>query len=210
VLEQLRRGLDYREIARSSGRSVHTVRTISRNARQKFGARSVDELLAGLEAGTYVIAPSREMPPRAFDLTSALEMLDRAQSESGQHAMLTLRLHRDEIAALLRLGDAHQAIVSGGQRIVADLANVVGGVEKLLSRERDGRAALAEEVARTMGVHDARRRTVRGPAEIARFAAIIVRRPFRLHGADRAAVLDAFRSGYAAGMRDHDATDSLR
>jgi len=201
VLEQLRRGLKHSAIARSSGRSVHTVRTISRNAREKFGARSVVELLEGLDAGKYAVAPRKAEVGR-FGLASALETLDRARSGNDPHAIRTLRLHHDEITVLLRLGDACQSIVSGSEQIVADLDSVVRGVERLLSRERDGRAALAGEIAQTMGALDARRRTVRGPSELSRFTSILVRRPCALHGAERAAVLDAFRSGYATGLHD--------
>jgi len=210
VLEQLRRGLKSPAIAQVSGRSVHTVRTISRNLREKFGAHSVSELLAGLESGVYAIAQTRKAQP-AFDLTSALDALDRANAEKRwSRPMRTLRLHANEIAALLRMGQAHQAMVASGRRIAENLDSVVGGVEELLAKGRDARASLAAAIGHEMGESDAKRRTLRGPAELARFGAILLRHPFPLHGGDRAEVLDAFRRSYAAGLRDYQAALTLR
>ncbi len=210
VLEQLRRGLDPEAIARASGRSVHTVRTISRNIREKFGARSIAELLAGLDSGTYAAGRKAEARTRPFDLASALDALDRAQSaKRDDPPMRTVRLHRAEIAALLVVGEATQAIVCDGQRIAATLDGVVGHVERLLSAGRDERAVLAGVIAREMGVRDGKRGTQRGRAELARFAAILARQPYPLRGPDREAVLESFRASYAAGRTESESATTL-
>jgi DNA-binding CsgD family transcriptional regulator len=107
VIEQLRRGKNQVTIARETGRSVATVRTVCKNVREKFRARSVKELLRGIEEGAYVVTRRPVDDSPAFGLASALAALKRERDRAGtRDQMRTVRLHREEISAILRLANA--------------------------------------------------------------------------------------------------------
>lgn len=114
VIEQLRRGKNQVIIARETGRSAETVRTMCKNVREKFGAHSVKELLQGLDKGVYVIARPRVGDSPAFGLVSALVALKRERDRQGtRDQMRTVRLHREEISAILRLASAGEPSAKG-------------------------------------------------------------------------------------------------
>jgi len=114
VIEQLRRGKNQVIIARETGRSVETVRTMCKNVREKFGAHSVKELLRGFQEGVYVIARRPRGDSPAFGLASALVTLKRERDRQGtRDQMRTVRLHREEISAILRLASAGEPSAKG-------------------------------------------------------------------------------------------------
>jgi DNA-binding CsgD family transcriptional regulator len=206
VLDRLRAGANQSAIAAELGNSVHTVRTVARNIREKFEVHSVAELLRGLEAGVYTIAAKPVSEPRAFNLASAIGILERehARSQTGR-GMRTIRMHSDEISALLGLAQSYHAVVARSAQLSEDLGSVVGRVEGLVEKIGDERAVLARAVGRELGVTDAERGGTRSAAKIERLAEIFATTPFALYGDAREKILHSFRTGYKVGRRNHEA-----
>lgn len=113
VLGRLQAGVAQPAIAAELGKSVHTIRTITRNIREKFDARSVAELLCGIRIGLYTVRKKSEVKASSFNLESALAVPQREYDRSRKHVLQTVRLHHDEISALLGLV---QSSYNAGQR----------------------------------------------------------------------------------------------
>jgi DNA-binding CsgD family transcriptional regulator len=111
VLTRLRAGASQPKIAADLGNSVHTVRTVVRNIRAKFHAPSVDQLLRGINAGVYTIVEKAVPEPQTFNLKSALCTLERELRLSPDRRMRNVRLHTDELLALLNLAQSYNAAV---------------------------------------------------------------------------------------------------
>lgn len=206
VLDRLRVGAKQPTIAAELGNSVHTVRTVARNIREKFEAHSVAELLHGLEAGVYTIAAKPVSEGRAFNLASAIGILEREHDRSQKgRGMRTIRMHSDEISALLGLAQSYHAVVARSAQLSENLGSVVGRVEKLVDKIKDERASLAHAVGRELGAADAEGRNTRSAKQIERLGAIFASTPFALYGDAREKILDSFRTGYNVGRRDHEA-----
>jgi DNA-binding CsgD family transcriptional regulator len=206
VLDRLRAGANQSAIAAEFGNSVHTVRTVARNIREKFEVHSVAELLHGLEAGVYTIAAKPVSEPRAFSLSSAIGIIEREHDRSKKsRGMRTVRMHSDEISALLGLAQSYHAVVARSAQLSEDLGSVVGRVEGLVEKIGGERAVLARAVGRELGVTDAERGGTRSAAKIERLGEIFAATPFALYGDARERILDAFRTGYKVGRRDHEA-----
>jgi DNA-binding CsgD family transcriptional regulator len=104
MLKHLRAGATQRELARMTGRNENTVRVTVHRMRGKFQARSVPELLRGLDIGVYIVKRGEPVLPRSFDLATATAMLERVYRRGRAYgAMHSVRLHRAEILALLEI-----------------------------------------------------------------------------------------------------------
>ncbi|HEY0396315.1 MAG TPA: hypothetical protein VGD01_17660 [Candidatus Elarobacter sp.] len=102
IVQHLRGGYTQRGLALSTGRNESTVRVTVQKIRRKFGARSVPELIHGLDIGVYVVKRRAQIVRRRFDLASATLTLERRYRAEPSHLpMVTVRLHRAEIVAIL-------------------------------------------------------------------------------------------------------------
>ena len=110
VLEAHVSGKGDREIALDLGRSLHTIRTVSRVLRAKFGIARMEDLVAAVKRGDFRIRRSEER----FNLASAVEALEkglralreRQERTVRQNPRASVRLHELEVEALLRIGHA--------------------------------------------------------------------------------------------------------
>jgi Bacterial regulatory proteins, luxR family len=132
VLDGLRAGASQPAIAAELGISVHTVRTVARNIRAKFHARSVELLLHGISAGVYTVFEKPVPKPPAFNVESALRTLERECRLSQGRELRNVRLHVDEISALLKLArSCDDAVASTSAHEVSRQTATIGGRRSL-------------------------------------------------------------------------------
>ena len=206
ILERLRAGATQSAIAAELGNSVHTVRTVARTIREKFESASITEVLHGLRTGAYTIAQKPAAKRRAFNLGSALGILEHEHGRlPADRKLHTLRMHPDEIYALLGMAQSYHAVVARGAQLSEDIGSVVDRVEGLVEKIKDERAMLAHAVGRELGATDAERGSMRSAAHLERLGALFTATPFALYGDAGERILDSFRTAYNAGRRDHEA-----
>jgi DNA-binding CsgD family transcriptional regulator len=205
VLSRLRLGLNQAAIAEESGRSVHTVHTISQNIRCKFEARTIAELLDGVRLGVYTIREKAVPETPVFDLASALRVLERELTKAVAHGkMRTVRMHTLEMSSILSLAQAHSALTSRAPMSPKEGATVTDAVNALFETIKQERAALASAAANVLGAIDAERGTALSTDRLERIAESFAGTPFAIYGDARDEVIASFVSGYKAGRRRHE------
>jgi DNA-binding CsgD family transcriptional regulator len=91
-------------IAAHLDRSVHTVRTIAKSIREKFGVHRMDDIVRGIETGAFTIRNAEDR----FNLGSAQQVLEKALEDLREIYLRgkvdrsrNVRLHELEMLALL-------------------------------------------------------------------------------------------------------------
>lgn len=211
VLERLRAGASQPAVAAELGNSVHTVQTVARTIREKFQAHSIADVVCGLNAGVYTVARKTLPKPRVFDLASALGVLEREHARLlGAGKIRTLRMHPDEITALLGMAQSYHAVVARGAQLSEELGEVVGRIEGLVESIARERVAISRAVGSELGAIDAERGSTRSAAQLARLGTVFTATPFALYGDAEKTIVDAFQTAYSAGRRDQEAKRTRR
>ncbi len=194
IVMRLLRKENASQIARETKRSVHTVRTTIRGIYSKLGVHSVVELSDALACGELVIH-CKETKERAFGLSSSLLVLERESVRRSKSTIWPVKLHRDEIAALLNAGYAYSLLAT----TESNLSTLIERVEHLVADAEAQRPRIAIAIASVLGLQDHANGVMREPSQIDALAAVCADTPFPLKQGSRSELLDEFRTSYAAG-----------
>lgn len=183
-------------IAADTGRSVHTIRTTIRTIYDKIGIRGLSQLADAVARGELLLREV-EQPPEAFGLGSALRLLERESSRATGERLRNVRLHAEEIRALENAGRAYHALAN----IEHDVSSLVPRLERLVASAESGLLTMAHRLGGLLGTQDAAARRSRDAAEVDAIGSVLADAPFAVEGSGRRALLNAFRTSYAAGYR---------
>jgi DNA-binding CsgD family transcriptional regulator len=193
IVTRLLRNEKSPQIARDTKRSVHTVRTTIRVIYGKLDMHSVSQLSEAIARGDLIIRVKSESNETSFDLGSALIVLQKASNRT-KGAIWPVKLHRNEIQALLNAGNAYTLLAA----TESNLSSLIDRVGHVVANAEHERPKLAVAFASVLGAQDRTIGIVRESPQIDRLAAVFADTPFPLRKGARSEVFDAFRSSYSS------------